>query len=287
MGLTDRAAALAAAPDAFGIGTPEPAPSGENRGPLPDLDIPDPDPDGYAPIPVHLAWLRVRADIKKIAKDDYNQNQKYNFRGIDAALNAFGPVTLRHGVNVMPYRVEASYRDTHTSQNKPTRECTVKVTWRVYGPKGDFFEAQTAGESLDSADKGSAKAQSVALRTLLLNGGMIPTGDPEPDSSSVERGEAPVRDADSYMAEVFNPATTIGRLQQIYRELVSARMRDVRVRNEAGESESIGELVARIGKERRVSGGHVGHDPGGHSEMCPTCSTQQAAADREMAGSVS
>jgi hypothetical protein len=284
MGLAENAAARAISSDAFGAGTPELTPSVESYAPLLDLNIPDPDPNGYADMPVHLAWLKVRADIKSIAKDDYNQNQKYNFRGIDAALNAFGPVTLRHGVNILPYRVEASYRDTHTSQNKPTRECTVNVTWRIYGPKGDFFEAQTAGESLDSADKGSSKAQSVALRTLLLNGGIVPTGDPEPDASSVERGEAPVRDADSYMAEAFNPATTISRLQQIYRELVSARMRDVRVRNEIGESESIGELVVRIGKERKASGGHVRHEPGGWSEVCPACALQ-SAADRELAGS--
>lgn len=289
MGLAERAAHLAADGDGFGTGAADAAPLAAEYVPMPMVDVADPDPEGYSQIPVHLAWLRVRTDIKKIAKDDYNQNQKYNFRGIDAALNAFGPVTLRHGVNVIPHRIETSFRDARTSQNKPARECTVTVTWHVYGPMGDWFEAQTAGESLDSGDKGSSKAQSVALRTLLLNGGLIPTGDPDPDgsSASVERGEAPVRDADSYMAEVFNPATTISRLQQIYRELVSARMRDVRVRNEIGESEAIGDLVVRIGKDRRAANGHVGHDAGAFDERCPVCRSEQAAADREMAGAAS
>lgn len=284
MSLTDRAATLASASDAFGASTPEPAVPAQDNTPLIDFNVPDPDPDGYPQIPVHLAWLRVRAEIKSIAKERVFQGQNWKFRGIDEALNAFGPVTLRHGVNVIPYRVESAFRDARTSGGKPTRECTVTTTWRIYGPMGDFFEAQTLGESLDSGDRGSSKAQSVARREILFGAGLTPTGDRDLDTSTVERGEAPVRDADSYMAEVFNPATTLGRLQQIYRELVAAKMRDVRVVNEVGQSEPIGELVVRIGKERRATAGHLGHEPGGYAEACPACAAQQAEMDRRMAG---
>lgn len=283
MGLAENAAARAASADGFGVGTPEPAPVTDDYTPIGALDVPDPDPNGYEDIPVHLAWLKVRAEIKSIAKDREFQGQNWKFRGIEDALNAFGPVTLRHGVNVFPHRVESSFRDARTSTGKPTRECTVKTTYRIYGPRGDYIETEAVGESLDSGDRGSSKAQSVALRELLFGAGLMPTGDPTADVSTVERGEAPVRDADSYMAEVFNPATTLGRLQQIYRELVSSRLRDVRVRNEVGESESIGELVVRIGKERRASSGHVGHEPGGYSEHCPKCAVQQVETDRELA----
>lgn len=268
MSLMERAATLAAGADGFGVGEPESAPIVENYAPMPDLNIPDPDPNGYEDMPVHLAWLKVRAEIKSIAKDREFQGQNWKFRGIEDALNAFGPVTLRHGVNVVPYRVESSFRDARTSTGKPTRECTIKTTYRIYGPRGDYLEAEAVGESLDSGDRGSSKAQSVALRELLFGAGLMPTGDPTVDMSTVERGEAPVRDADSYMAEVFNPATTIGRLQQIYRELMTAHMRDVRVRNEIGESESIGDLVVRIGKERRAA----------------SDSAAQSAADRAMDG---
>lgn len=283
MSLMERAATLAASADGFGTGTPEDVPASADYTPMPDLNIPDPDPNGYEDMPVHLAWLKVRAEIKSIAKDREFQGQNWKFRGIEDALNAFGPVTLRHGVNVIPTRIESSFRDARTSTNKPTRECTIKVTYRIYGPRGDFLEAEAIGESLDSGDRGSSKAQSVALRELLFGAGLMPTGDPTADVSTVERGEAPVRDADSYMAEVFDPATTLGRLQQIYREIVSARLRDVRVRNEIGESESIGDLVVRIGKERRASSGHVGHGPGGWAQDCAACASQ-SAADRDMAG---
>jgi hypothetical protein len=287
MSLMERAATLAASADGFGTGASEDVPALAVYTPMPDLNIPDPDPNGYPQIPVHLAWLRIRADIKSIGKNrEYKESQqgpvKFKFRGVDDALEAFAPITLLHGVNIIPERVDASFRDARTSTGKPTRECTVTVTWRIVGPMGDSFVAQSVGESLDSGDKGSGKAQSVALRVLLFGAGLIPPNDPTVDMSTIERGEAPVRDAESYVAEVFNPATTLGRLQQIYRELVSARLRDVRVRNEIGESESVGDLVVRIGKERRASSGHVGHGPGGWAQDCAACASQ-SAADRELA----
>lgn len=244
---------------------------------LPDLGIPAPDENGPDMIPVHLAWLRVRQDVGAVGKDDvFTGGTRYNFRGIDRVMNAFGPATLRHGVSVLPVKVEASYRDTQSSNNKPTRECTVLVTYRIFGPKGDFFEVQSAGESLDVGDKGTPKALSTALRSLLLLGGMIPTTDPDPEQSMIERGEAPVRSADSYLAEVFNPATTRQRLLQIHGELVTHRQAGTQVPNENGQMEPIGELVVRIGKERFTPPAATQpkcercEQPGHHSDACPT-----------------
>ncbi|MCY0960815.1 ERF family protein [Streptomyces sp. H27-H5] len=223
--------------------------------------FPAPDPmAGYEPgdddpemVPVHLAWLRVRKEIRAIAKgEQYNGGgTRFNFRGVDTVVNTFGPVTLKHGINVLPVRVEASYRDTTTSKGSKMRECTVTVTWQIIGPKGDDLTLQTQGEALDSADKGTAKAQSVALRVLLLTSGLTPTHDKDPDASYIERGnEAPARSADSYRDEILNPKTSQGRLQQIGYELDNLRMMGAKVVNEVGEQETLDSLGRRIYGER-------------------------------------
>ncbi|MFJ5259125.1 ERF family protein [Streptomyces sp. NPDC088387] len=232
-------------------------PAGE---PLPDLDFEAneayPAPDM---VPVHIAWLRVRNDVRAVAKSDRhieNGKLKYHFRGIEAALNAFGPATLRHGITVMAVDIETSYRDTKSSRGNPMRECTVVVTWQILGPKGDSLPLlKSAGESLDSGDKGTAKAQSLALRVLLFNTGMIPTGDPEPEASTFERGEAPVRSASDYRDEIVNPDTTPGRLEQISYELGNARMLHVLVANENGDEETLDALGMRIYQERTAKAG--------------------------------
>jgi len=111
---------------------------------------------------VITALSAVMEEVRAVGKGDRNQQQGYQFRGIDSVINAVGPVLRKHGVIVMPIGVEAHYRDVRTSQDKPSRECTVKVRYRFYGPEGDFIDAEVPGESMDFGDKGAPKAMSVA-----------------------------------------------------------------------------------------------------------------------------
>lgn len=228
---------------------------------------PVPDPmAGYEPgnddpdmVPVHLAWLRVRKEVRAIGKGElYNGGgTRFNFRGVDTVVNTFGPVTLKHGINILPVDVDAEYRDTTSKGGTKMHEATVTVTWQIIGPMGDTFPMllKSCGEALDSADKATAKAQSVALRVLLLTGGLTPTHDKDPDTSYVERGEAPVRSAVSYLDEICHPDTSAGRLRQIHYELKQTRQLGALVTNEVGDEEAVGEMVVRIGKERAAGGG--------------------------------
>lgn len=254
--ITERAAAAAGRTDSP-AGPAEDAPPAEDHTPTatPMVDY-EPGEDDPEMVPVHLAWLRVRKDIRGIAKgEEYNDGySRYNFRGVDATVQAFAPVTMRHGVNVIPHQVDATYRDTKTAKGKATRECTVTITWHIIGPRGDVIVAQSQGEALDSGDKGTAKAQSVALRVLLLNGGLVPTGDPDPGSSTIDRGEASVRSAVSYLDEICDPNTSAGRLRQIHFELKQGNLLGALITNEVGVEERIGDMVVRIGKERAAGG---------------------------------
>ncbi|NUS58654.1 MAG: hypothetical protein HOV66_27955 [Streptomycetaceae bacterium] len=203
---------------------------------------------------MHIAWSRVMGTVRAVNKGGWygrpGERGSYQFRGVDAALNAFGPACRLHGVLVLPVKTEAAYRDVKTSTGKNSRECTVTVTYSIIGPAGDCIEVQSAGESMDSADKGTAKALSTALRSLLFLGGLVPTGDPEPDTSSIERGEAPVRTAESYRDEQLDPATTPSRLDQIRNELRGLNMLNARVPNEAGELETLDSIGGRMYRAR-------------------------------------
>jgi hypothetical protein len=251
---------------------PQPAAPAAELYPAPDAgaaldlteltDIPAGDYPMPEMIPVHLAWLRVRHDVRFVGKNDEHKEKnqsgreyvKYKFRGVESALNAFGPATLRHGVNVTAVDMVTTYRDTQSSRGSKMREATVLVTWQIIGPMGDSLPLlKSAGESLDTGDKGTAKAQSLALRALLFNTGMVPTGDPEPEAEHVERGEAPTRSANDYRDEIVNPKTSPGRLEQISYELKNARMLHVLVVNETGEEETLDALGMRHYNERTAA----------------------------------
>lgn len=152
------------------------------------------------------ALSAVMADVQAISKTQRNEQQKYLFRGIDAVMNAVGPSMRIHGVVVMPEHVETHYRDAQTTSGKATREVTLLATYRIYGPAGDSVTMQAPGESLDSGDKGTAKAMSVAYRTALLQALTIPTDEPDPDTYTYERTATPpppVAPSDKDMRHMF------------------------------------------------------------------------------------
>jgi hypothetical protein len=238
------------------LATESPVPYGAED--LPDLSgyVPQEGED-WADIPVHIAWLRVRRDIAFIGKgDNYAENGKvkYQFRGYERTVAAFGPITLKHGISVIPHRVSPSHRDAKSGKGTPMREATTKVTWRVYGPRGDFFEMESEGESLDYADKGTAKAQTIAQRVVLLVGGCIPTGAPDSDESNIERGEGPVRKPTDYLDEILEHTTSRQRLAQINYEIKQAGIFNASITNEIGEPEQLGAFLFRIGQERFAGG---------------------------------
>lgn len=169
---------------------------------------------------VYEALSRVMAAVQAVGKGDRNKEQGYDFRGIDAVVNAVGPKLREHGVLVVPEVLESSWRDVRTSRDKPARECTVKVRYRFYGPAGDYVEAVTPGESMDFGDKGAAKAMSVAFRIALLQALCIPTHDPDPDSHSYEReydqGPSPLA---TTLFERITQARTQDELRELWHEV--------------------------------------------------------------------
>jgi len=133
------------------------------------------------------ALAAVMVDIKHVGKDGWNDHQKFNFRGIDAVVNAVGPALRAHGVIVVPVLVSVSYETVTTTQNKAQTACRVVVSYRFHGPAGDSIETTVAGEAWDSGDKATPKAMSVAFRTALLQSLALPTDEPDPDASTFER----------------------------------------------------------------------------------------------------
>lgn len=137
---------------------------------------------------IHQALSKVMGDVQAVKKDSKNQAQRFNFRGIDAVMNAVGPALRKHGVTILPEDVDVHRTNGTTANGKQTAEVVVKVTYRVYGPSGDSIHGKVAAEAMDFGDKAIAKAMSVAYRTFLLQALTIPTDEPDPDSESFERG---------------------------------------------------------------------------------------------------
>ena len=133
---------------------------------------------------------KVMGAVQAVRKADRNQQQGFNFRGIDAVVNAVGPALREHGVVVVPLAEHVEHEAYTTKNGAQMRNTTLRVRFRFYGPAGDWIEAVTIGEASDAGDKSVSKAHSVAFRTALLQALAIPTDEPDPDSAVYERAQA-------------------------------------------------------------------------------------------------
>ena len=147
---------------------------------------------------VFQALIEVRRRVGAVRKDSRSEQPgaRFNFRGIDAVVNASAGPLIDCGVSIVPEAVVSCVQVDVKSGSKRTDMQATRLTirFRVYGP-GDSFPIEAAGEAFDSGDKSTPKASSIAWRTALLQVLHIPTDEPDPDSFHYDRND-PARQVD-------------------------------------------------------------------------------------------
>lgn len=128
----------------------------------------------------------VMQEVQGLAKRDRNQAQGFNFRGIDAVMNAVGPALRKAGGFIVPQVLERVDTVGQTAKGSQINICHLTVQYSVYGKDGDPIIGTASAEAFDSGDKATAKAMSVAYRTFLLQLLALPTDEPDPDSFSYD-----------------------------------------------------------------------------------------------------
>lgn len=170
---------------------------------------------------VQQRLIDVMRDVEAVKKTERNTAQNFSFRGIDSVVNAVGPALRKHGVLVVPEVLEHHLSTVEVGQKRTQMgHVLVKVRYSFYGDKGleDVISCIVLGESMDSGDKATPKAMSVAFRIALLQALALPTDEPDPDSYAYERAEAKPKATISQIdlwAGGLASATTIEQLNQI------------------------------------------------------------------------
>jgi len=150
--------------------------------------------------------LAILEELPPIGKDDYNQQQKFHFRGHDAVMKALNPLLAKHGVFVVPDVLDRTTAQRATRSGGVMYEVNLHVRYRFYGPNGDYVEASSWGEGTDSGDKATSKAMTMAFKSVLAQAFAIATsemGDPDGETpeETVRRGAA--LDPMTVLPEVF------------------------------------------------------------------------------------
>lgn len=163
---------------------------------------------------------RVSRDVGAIAKDRSNKAQGFNYRGIDDVLDAFHIPLAKHGVFVLP-----SYSIIDTAE-RPTKSGGTQFVVRVRGefsfcaPDGSSVKAVTIGEAMDTGDKATNKAMSVALKYAMFQVFAVPVSGVM-DDADADNGEAlpELTKAQAEAAECIKACKTPVQLQEFWASL--------------------------------------------------------------------
>lgn len=120
-----------------------------------------------------------------IGKDSYNQQQKFSYRGVDAVMNALNPVLTANHVFCVPEVLEQHREERQTKSGGNLIYSILKMCYTLYAEDGSSVSATVIGEGMDSADKSSNKAMSVAYKYAMFQIFSIPTeemADPDADT---------------------------------------------------------------------------------------------------------
>jgi hypothetical protein len=178
--------------------------------------------------------LAVMQDVQAVGKNDRNQSQGFNFRGIDAVVNKVGPALRKAGGFIAPSVNRIDYSTAPTKNGGVANIARVDVTYTVYGSDSSTVSGNVVAEAFDSGDKATAKAMSVAYRTFLLQLLCLPTDEPDPDTFSYETAQvipAATAAALTDWAEVIKSATTELELKNAWDEIAKLNIADLPFNN--------------------------------------------------------
>lgn len=137
---------------------------------------------------IYEAINGVMADIGAVGKNKKNQQQGFMFRGIDDVMNALAPALVKNKVFIVPEVTHEERTERTTPKGGVLFYTRLHVTYHFYTTDGSCITAKVIGEAMDSGDKATNKAMSIAYKYAAFQVFNIPTEemqDPDAEVHSV------------------------------------------------------------------------------------------------------
>ena len=140
---------------------------------------------------IYSAIAAIMEECPAISKKQKNQQQGFMYRGIDVVMNVLQPLMSKHKVFAVPEVLESERQERTTSKGGTLIYTVLKVRYTFYAADGSSVCAVVQGEGMDSADKSSNKAMSVAFKYACFQVFCIPTEEmKDPDAETPPATEA-------------------------------------------------------------------------------------------------
>ena len=147
----------------------------------------------------------IMAEIGAIGKTSKNTTQGFMYRGVDAVMNALQPAMVKHKVFVVPEVLEQTREERTNAKGTTLLYSILRVKFTFFADDGSNISAVVIGEGMDSGDKASNKAMSVAFKYACFQVFCIPTEemkDPDAESHTVTAKEVGKAELENFTAKV-------------------------------------------------------------------------------------
>lgn len=129
----------------------------------------------------------VMKDVGSIKKEKMNTTQRFLYRGVDDVMNALNPAFVKYHLFIVPEVIEQTREERRSTKGVNLIYSICKMKYTFYAPDGSSVSAVVIGEGMDSGDKATNKAMSVAFKYACFQVFCIPTEEmKDPDSESNE-----------------------------------------------------------------------------------------------------
>ena len=124
---------------------------------------------------IYESICAVMADVGAIGKNTKNTQQGFMFRGIDAVMNALQPAMLKNHIFVVPEVLDQTREERQSAKGGTLLYSILRMKYTFYAEDGSSVSAVVIGEGMDSGDKASNKAMSIAFKYACFQVFCIPT----------------------------------------------------------------------------------------------------------------
>lgn len=136
----------------------------------------------------------VMAELGAIGKDKRNAQQGFNYRGVDDVMNALNPLLVKHKLFCVPEVIDQTREERKTAKGASLVYSILTMRYTLVADDGSNISAVVIGEGMDSGDKASNKAMSVAYKYAMFQIFSIPTEEiKDPDAESYEAYAPPTQ----------------------------------------------------------------------------------------------
>lgn len=163
----------------------------------------------------------VMAEVPAIGKNKKNQQQGFNYRGIDDVQNALQNILPKHGVFYVPQVLESHREERTTSRGGNLIYTVLTVKYTFYAEDGSNVSAVVQSEGMDSADKSSNKAMSAACKYALFQVFNIPTEEQvDPDATTPEESQPAAQAQAPAQPAAFDEDTFLAKFPGVPADLI-------------------------------------------------------------------